>query len=266
MTFHSLKHPITMSTNPQPASSLDADMRARIQESHDRAKFVLEASKLALDAQSQQLGKRGGPGRLDISNLFGHQSYTLPSLGTNDRAKSPMSPRPSFDPVHDDMQSTRKSIVPPPEDNTLTQSHMGRSSNRSRATITPHEMGNRSGARAVAANMNATNVSNMSVNDILAGSRSERVRRMSQAPLQEKRGAGSSKRQANATALAMFEQDENNFIAEIPAGFQPGSPPTCETPTKSEKQRRNNQLLYADNARIPIELDDFGGEGYLLRK
>lgn len=262
-------------------ANLNADARARIQESHDRAKFILEASQIALDAQNQQLAnKRGAPARLDISNLFGHQSYTLPSV-SSDRVRRSLSPRPSFDPVHDDMQSTRKSIVPP-QDDTLV--HVGRSAVRNRASVAAYELSNKSGARAVAANLNGTaSMRDMSVNDILAGSRSERVRRMSQAPMGESMIGGSSGKgggqdrskqqqkqqhhhQQNATALAMFEQDENNFIAEIPAGFQPGSPPTCETATKQQKQKRNNQLLYADSAKIPIELDDFGGEGYLLRK
>lgn len=231
---------------------LDADVRARIQESHERAKFVLEASKMALDAQSHQLGKRGGPGRLDISNLFGHQSYTLPSAGSKEPVRKSLSPRPSFDPVHDDMQSTRKTIEPPDDhQRILTEQQTG----RNRYTLSTTEMSNRS----------TVNRKDMSVADILAGSRSERVRRMSQGGAAPPPMTSKSKTRSQNAAVAMFEQDENNFIAEIPAGFQPRSPPTCQTP-KDKKKRQPQQYQNTDSAKIPIQLDDFGGEGYLLKK
>lgn len=237
----------------KPNVCLDADVRARIHESHERAKFVLEASKRALDAQSEQLGKRGGPGRLDITNLFGHQSYTL--AGSKDDRRNSTSPRPSFAPVQDDMQSTRKSIAT--EEDPLPEP-MPRNAARNRSTLTAIEMSNKTGARAVPANMNNTNnTRDLSVSDIFANSRSDRVRRMSQVP--------ESRKQANNTAMAIFERDENEFIAEIPAGFQAQSPPTCLTP-KSRLQVPGGQQSYSRAAKIPIELDDFGGEGYLLGK
>lgn len=218
-----------------------------------------------MDAQSQQYSKPAKPARLDISNLFGHQSYTLPSEASQVRARKSLSPRPSFNPVHDDMQSTRKAIETEEDTRALlnppSTSH-GRSMARNRCTLSPHEMSNRSGARAVAANMNGTTVRDLTVDDILAGSRSEKVRRLSQAPGRDSGRTSHNRTQSQNAALARFEQDENNFIAEIPEGFQPASPPTCQMP--SNKQRK--QTLMVDSAKIPIQLDDFGGEGYLLRK
>lgn len=288
-----------MSSRQNTGGNLDANVRARIQESHERAKFVLEASKLALDAQNLQMAKGGGgggkPGRLDISNLFGHQSYILPSdAAGKDRARKSLSPRPSFDPVHDDMQSTRKTIEAP-EDELRPVLQSGRSSSqRNRFTLSPNQMSNRSDGTLMNAtspndmsvsailpgkvrrlNLNATSARDMSVSDILAGSRSEKVRRMSQAlgpgtsttsNLQMPTKGTTKKPSSSASAaVAMFERDENDFIAEIPAGFEPSSPPTCQTPTKREN-RKQAQFLSADTAKIPIQLDDFGGEGYLLRK
>lgn len=252
-------------SNGKAHGTLDAGVRARIQESHERAKFVLEASKLALDAQSQQLSRPTKPSRLDISNLFGHQSYTLPSEGGKVRVRKSLSPRPSFDPVHDDMQSTRKTIETEEDTRhllnpTRTSSH-GRSMTRNRCTLSPYEMSNRSGARAVAANMNGTTAQDLTVDDILAGSRSEKVRRLSQVPANSGRTSYNRTQSQNA-AMARFEKDENNFIAEIPEGFQPGSPPTCQMPPN----KQGKHTLMVDSAKIPIQLDDFGGEGYLLRK
>lgn len=248
-----------MTTQRHSGMRLDADVRARIQESHERAKFVLEASKQALDAQTQQQNgaKRMMPpsNGLDISNLFGHQSISLPCSGpSKEPNRRSLSPRPSFDPVHDDMQSTRKNIIPEED------FHTARTSTRAmRIPMSPREMGNRSGARAVAANLNGTTIKDLSVNDILAGSRSERVRRMSQVPSGKSTG-----KNGQTAAIAMFEQDENNFIAEIPSGFAPKSPPTCQTPLRDVNNRLNPQ--YTNSAKIPIHLDDFAGEGYLLRK
>ena len=181
------------------------------------------------------------------------------------------------------MQSTRKTIEIPEKEDTLV-SHFGRSSTRGRNLLTAKEMNNRSGARPVAANLNMT-AKDMSVSDILAGSRSERVRRMSQVPqanlnnnpadekvrkyLESQKDQTiqpSFKSRSQSAAIALFEQDENNFIAEIPANFQASSPPTCLTPGNDMKGNNDQKLKYTDSAKIPIELDDFGGGGYLLKR
>lgn len=245
---------------------IDVDARDCVHDTENRARGVLDVSRSKTTTDSRPGGGGGcGPGKLDISNLFGCQSYTLPSQPSPDRMRRSMSPRPSFDPVQDDMQSTRKSIAVPMEEESMTSRHVARTAarNRQNTNAKAQEMGNRSGARAVAAQMNGSTVRDISVNNILAGSRSERVRRLSQVGGGGGAGAGGRGgrgKGAKDAVLEMLERDENNFIPEIPMGFQPTSPPTCEAPV----QRRTAQ--YTDSAKIPIELDDFGGEGYLLKK
>lgn len=190
---------------------------------------------------------------LDISNMFGQKSFILPAEQTPERRS--LSPLSSRHPVC--LQSTRKSI-----ESDLAE-HIGRPSIRSRGSVTAHDLPNRSGARAVAANLNGTsdpiNVRDLSVNQLLAGSRSERVRRLSQAPA----APPPAKNKKQDRVLQMFESDERNFLAEIPMGFQPSSPPVCE---KRSNNRFQQHQPFTDAARIPIDLDDFGGEGYLLSK
>lgn len=217
---------------------LDDDVRAQIQESHNRAKYILETSKRALNDQAKQLGAN----RIDISNLFGNHSLTLPTKASPDNHRRSVSPAPSFNPITEDMHSTRRSMG---ADDSATGAHQN---NHRHRESTPTDMRS---ARPKQPSQHRSRAHEMSVNNILAGSRSERVRRLSNAP-NASRGESAGFTSANK---ARFEQDERDFIAEIPDGFQANSPPTCEAPAG-----------YSDSARIPIEIDDFGGRGYLLKK
>lgn len=238
--------------SPRGAYS-DEDMRKSL----DRANKILDASKMLLVKAPQRRHKEP----LDISNMFGQKSFILPAEQTPERRS--LSPISSQHPVC--LQSTRKSI-----ESDLAE-HIPRSNIRNRGSTTAYDLANRSGARAVAANLNGTtdpiNVRELSVNQLLAGSRSERVRRLSQAPAAAAvlPPPPALKTKKKDRVLQMFESDEQNFLAEIPMNFQPSSPPVCE---KRSNNNSNNvaQQKYMDAARIPIELDDFGGEGYLLSK
>lgn len=216
-------------------AALDDDVRAQIQQSHNRAKYILETPKRALEDQAKQLGSN----RIDISNLFTNHSLTLPTKGHTDSQRRSASPGRSFNPINEDMHSTRKSMATEEAN-----------PSRHRSSCSPDRRMNRGGGNPMDfSSANRSKAQDLTIQNILANSRSERVKRLSHAP-HEWRSHSSS-----CSNRARLEQDEKDFIAEIPEGFQPNSPPTCEASSS-----------HTDSARVPIDLDDFGGGAYLLKK
>lgn len=91
---------------------------------------------------------------------------------------------------------------------------------------------------------------NLSVDDILASSRSEKVRRMSNMK------ATNESFHRGEDVLKRLEHDEKNFIAEIPMNHRPSIVPA---------KIHDRMTMSQGGQRIPIELEDFKGPGYIMK-
>lgn len=263
-------------------SSMDKEILNRIQESHQRAKAVLETSKLALCNQNKTLQEslqkadlttflnkvQNAKCKADFAlsqaglmRVYPQQSKDNASINISDLmsdktvilgGNTPKKDRMVFDPREMSDQSTLSTSV---LKETLKQRQSSIGGQQQQPCIAKER----------------------TVDDILQSSRSQKVRRMSTNRNPDVCGLSSNKLKVITDSIQnlsteeifyqgeellkqILDKDEANFkLCEIPVNFQEKSPPKL----REKCNLRNQTSPSRAKDHMPIELDDFAGPGYL---